>query len=391
MASLRICVSAGEALPRATWEAWQKATGIEILDGIGSTEMLHIFIGAPAGKIKPGATGIPVPGYEAKIVDEEGRELPRGSVGLLAVRGPTGCRYLADPRQTVYVRDGWNFTGDTYRLDEDGYYWHQARSDDMIVSAGYNIAGPEVEGALLSHPSVLECAVVGAPDLAHDTTIVKAYVVPRPGQQADAAFVAALQDHVTRRDRALQMPARHQLRRGAAAHRIRQGAAFRAARACQGRSREGSLDVSPPNKPIVVPALVPEDEAGPKSLNPRGWPRPKGYANGMTAQGRVVLTGGVVGWDEMGRFPEGFVAQALRCFLNIRAILAEGGAEPRHLVRLTWYVTDVDAYLADAKALGEAYRSAFGRHYPAMAVVEVKRLVEKSALLEIEATAIVPN
>ena len=158
-----ICVSAGEALPRATWEAWQKATGIEILDGIGSTEMLHIFIGAPAGKIKPGATGIPVPGYEAKIVDEEGRELPRGSVGLLAVRGPTGCRYLADPRQTVYVRDGWNFTGDTYRLDEDGYYWHQARSDDMIVSAGYNIAGPEVEGALLSHPSVLECAVVGAP------------------------------------------------------------------------------------------------------------------------------------------------------------------------------------------------------------------------------------
>jgi enamine deaminase RidA (YjgF/YER057c/UK114 family) len=149
--------------------------------------------------------------------------------------------------------------------------------------------------------------------------------------------------------------------------------------------------VSPPNKPIVVPALVPEDEAGPKSLNPKGWPRPKGYANGMTAQGRVVLTGGVVGWDEMGRFPEGFVAQARRCFLNIRAILAEGGAEPRHLVRLTWYVTDVDAYLADAKALGEAYRSAFGRHYPAMAVVEVKRLVEKSALLEIEATAIVPN
>jgi 2-aminobenzoate-CoA ligase len=196
VASLRICVSAGEALPKATWDAWKEATGIEILDGIGSTEMLHIFIGAPAGKIKPGSTGIPVPGYEAKIVDEEGRELPRGSTGRLAVRGPTGCRYLADPRQTSYVRNGWNFTGDTYRLDEDGYYWHQARSDDMIVSAGYNIAGPEVEGALLSHPSVLECAVVGAPDPAHDTTIVKAYVVLRSGQEANDALVAALQDHV---------------------------------------------------------------------------------------------------------------------------------------------------------------------------------------------------
>jgi 2-aminobenzoate-CoA ligase len=196
LASLRVCVSAGEALPRATWEAWKEATGIEILDGIGSTEMLHIFIGAPAGKIKPGSTGIPVPGYEAKIVDDEGRDLPRGSTGLLAVRGPTGCRYLADPRQTSYVRDGWNFTGDTYRVDEDGYYWHQARSDDMIVSAGYNIAGPEVESALLSHSSVLECAVVGAPDPVHDTTIVKAYVVVRPGEEANDALVAALQDHV---------------------------------------------------------------------------------------------------------------------------------------------------------------------------------------------------
>ncbi|MFI5010787.1 MAG: AMP-binding protein [Hyphomicrobiales bacterium] len=196
LASLRVCVSAGEALPKATWEAWYKATGIEILDGIGSTEMLHIFIGAPTGKTKPGSTGIPVPGYEAKIVDEQGRDLPRGSVGLLAVRGPTGCRYLADPRQKAYVRNGWNFTGDTYRLDEDGYYWHQARSDDMIVSAGYNIAGPEVESALLSHPAVLECAVVGAPDLAHETTIVKAYVVIRPGQQLDEALIGQLQEHV---------------------------------------------------------------------------------------------------------------------------------------------------------------------------------------------------
>ncbi|MFI5010788.1 MAG: RidA family protein [Hyphomicrobiales bacterium] len=148
--------------------------------------------------------------------------------------------------------------------------------------------------------------------------------------------------------------------------------------------------MSPPRKPIVIPNLVPEEEAQPVSLNPPGWPRPKGYANGMAAQGRVVLTGGVVGWDQMGQFPEGFVAQAARCFLNIRAILAEGGAEPRHLVRLTWYVTDVEAYIAHPRQLGDAYRAAFGRHFPAMAVVEVKRLVEKSALLEIEATAIVP-
>ena len=148
--------------------------------------------------------------------------------------------------------------------------------------------------------------------------------------------------------------------------------------------------MSPPKIPIV-PSIPREEDAAPRSLNPDGWPRPKGYANGMAAQGRVVLTGGVVGWDVMGRFPEGFVPQARRCFQNIRAILAEGGAEPHHMVRLTWYVTNIDDYLANPKELGEAYRSAFGRHYPAMAVVEVKRLVEKAALLEIEATAIVPD
>jgi enamine deaminase RidA (YjgF/YER057c/UK114 family) len=148
--------------------------------------------------------------------------------------------------------------------------------------------------------------------------------------------------------------------------------------------------MSLPTKPVIIPSLIPDEEAGPTSLNPQGWPRPKGYANGMAAQGKVVVTGGVVGWDQMGQFPASFVAQAERCFMNIRAILAEGGAEPRHLVRLTWYVTDVEAYLADPKGLGEAYRAAFGRNFPTMAVVEVKRLVEKAALLEIEATAIVP-
>jgi 2-aminobenzoate-CoA ligase len=193
--SLRVCVSAGEALPQATFEAWQKATGLKILDGIGSTEMLHIFIGSPEGEIVPGATGRPVPGYQARIIDAEGRQVPPGTIGRLAVRGPTGCRYLADPRQANYVQDGWNVTGDTYVMDEDGVYWYQARSDDMIISSGYNIAGPEVEGALLTHPAVAECGVIGQRDDDRGQ-IVKAYVVLRQGHAADAALTRALQEHV---------------------------------------------------------------------------------------------------------------------------------------------------------------------------------------------------
>jgi 2-aminobenzoate-CoA ligase len=194
---LRVCVSAGEMLPKSTWEAWKAATGIAILDGIGSTEMLHIFIGAPAEAVRPGATGIPVPGYEAKLIDAEGKDLPRGSVGRLAVRGPTGCRYLADARQSSYVQNGWNITGDTYRQDEDGYFWFQARSDDMIVSSGYNISGPEVEAALISHPAVAECAVVGAPDEMRGAIVV-AYVVLRAGEMPSEAMAQALQEHVKR-------------------------------------------------------------------------------------------------------------------------------------------------------------------------------------------------
>ena len=195
ISSLRKCVSAGEALPKATFDAWQAATGIKILDGIGATEMLHIFIGSPEGEVRPGATGRPVPGYEARVVDAGGNEVLPNTVGRLAVRGPTGCRYLADPRQRQYVQDGWNITGDTYLMDADGYFWYQARSDDMIVSAGYNIAGPEVEAALLAHPAVAECGVVGAPDEERGQ-IVKAYVVLRPGHTGDAAATKLLQDHV---------------------------------------------------------------------------------------------------------------------------------------------------------------------------------------------------
>ncbi len=195
ISSLRKCVSAGEALPKATWEAWHAATGIRILDGIGSTEMLHIFIGSPEEDLRPGATGKPVPGYQAKVIDENGNALPPNTPGRLAVRGPTGCRYLADERQKNYVEDGWNVTGDTYLCDKDGYFWYQARSDDMIVSAGYNIAGPEVESVLLAHPAVAECGVVGCPD-AERGQIVKAYVVLRPDFAGDAAMTRELQEFV---------------------------------------------------------------------------------------------------------------------------------------------------------------------------------------------------
>jgi 2-aminobenzoate-CoA ligase len=195
ISSLRKCVSAGEMLPKATFDAWHAATGLKILDGIGATEMMHIFIGAPENEIRAGSTGKAVPGYEAKVIDDDGREVKTGTVGYLAVRGPTGCRYLADSRQQKYVQHGWNVTGDTYLMDEDGYFWYQARSDDMIISAGYNIAGPEVESALLLHPAVAECGVVGVPDEERGQ-IVKAYVVLRAGHNGDAAMARTLQDYV---------------------------------------------------------------------------------------------------------------------------------------------------------------------------------------------------
>jgi 2-aminobenzoate-CoA ligase len=195
LSSLRKCVSAGEALPAATRALWQQATGIRIIDGIGSTEMLHIFISADEAQARPGATGVPVPGYQAAVVDDDGRELPPGRVGRLAVKGPTGCKYLADERQATYVRNGWNLTGDAYLVDEAGHYVYQARTDDMIVSGGYNIAGPEVEAALLLHPAVAECGVVGAPDPDRGQ-IVKAFVVLGPGHAGDAQMARTLQDFV---------------------------------------------------------------------------------------------------------------------------------------------------------------------------------------------------
>lgn len=191
VSSLRRCVSAGENLSAATWQAWHEATGLRIINGIGATELLHIFISAADEAIRPGTTGLPVPGFQARVVDASGAPLPDGAPGLLAVRGPTGCRYLADARQTEYVRDGWNITGDTYVREPDGYFRYVARADDMIISAGYNIAGPEVEDALLRHPDVTEAAVVGRAD-EHRGQVVVAHLVLRAGVAPDDETVAAL-------------------------------------------------------------------------------------------------------------------------------------------------------------------------------------------------------
>jgi 2-aminobenzoate-CoA ligase len=195
LSSLKRAVSAGEPLPQATSDAWHTVTGLRLIDGLGTTEMIHMFISAKGAEIRPGATGRPLPGYEVVIFDDDGKPLSPGKSGHLAVRGPTGCRYLDDPRQRDYVQNGWNITGDLCRLDEDGYFWFQGRADDMIISAGYNIAGPEVENALLAHPAVQECAVIGEPN-SERGQLVKAFIVLNPDFEAGPALAEALQKHV---------------------------------------------------------------------------------------------------------------------------------------------------------------------------------------------------
>ena len=192
---LRICVSAGESLPDATRQLWKDASGIEIIDGFGATEMFHIFISSRPEEVRRGAIGKAVPGYSAKVVDEQGLEVPRGGIGRLAVIGPTGCRYLDDERQRKYVKGGWNYPGDAFKQDADGYFFYQARDDDLIITSGYNVAGPEVEDALLKHPAVAECGVVGVADDDRGM-VVKAFVVLKPDQTGDEAMVKTLQDHV---------------------------------------------------------------------------------------------------------------------------------------------------------------------------------------------------
>jgi 2-aminobenzoate-CoA ligase len=192
---LRKCVSAGEVLPGATRTLWKEATGIEIIDGIGATELLHIFISADEAHARAGATGVPVPGYSAEVVDDDDKPVPAGTVGRLRVKGPTGCRYLDDERQRSYVKDGWNYTGDAYFVDADGYFHFHARTDDMIISSGYNIAAPDVEDALLQHPAVAECGVMGVPDEARGQ-LVKAWVVLRAGHAPGEEMVRTLQEFV---------------------------------------------------------------------------------------------------------------------------------------------------------------------------------------------------
>jgi len=195
ISSLRRAVSAGEHLPSATFEAFHQATGIKLIDGLGSTEMLHVFVTAREEDIRPGATGRALTGYTVAVLAADGSELPAGEIGQLAVKGPTGCRYLADERQKTYVQDGWNLPGDAAHLDEGGYVWYDARTDDMIVSSGYNIGAPEVENALLKHPAVSECAVVGKPD-SQRGSIIKAYVVTGASVVVGPDLVKVLQEHV---------------------------------------------------------------------------------------------------------------------------------------------------------------------------------------------------
>ena len=195
ISSLKTCVSAGETLPKATWNAFHNATGLRIVDGLGSTEMIHIFVASSPEDMRAGYTGKAIPGYRAKIVDENGEDLGANQPGLLAVQGPTGCRYLSDVRQTQYVRNGWNYPGDIYEMDDTGYFRYIARDDDMIISAGYNISGPEVENALQDHEAVAECAVIAKPDNDR-TNIVKAFVVVREGFRANPVMVQELQDFV---------------------------------------------------------------------------------------------------------------------------------------------------------------------------------------------------
>jgi 2-aminobenzoate-CoA ligase len=380
LSSLRKCVSAGETLPAATFDAWLDAVGVRLMDGIGSTELLHMFIGCTAGDARPGSTGRVVPGYRAKVVDESGNEVPRGTVGRLAVLGPTGCRYLDDlDNQKKYVQHGWNLTGDAYREDEDGYFWYHARTDDMIISSGYNISGSEVENVLLAHASVAECAVVGVPDEARGQ-LVKAFVVPAAGVGAADALAKDLQDYVKSQLAPYKYP--RAIEFVTALPRTLTGKIQRF------RLRQADRDASGASE--MRPA---EEETGMTVHEPEGWPRPSGYANAVSARGRVVFVAGQVGWDPLTtRFHThklpGQVRQALT---NVVAALAAAGARPDHMTRMTWYITNRETYRATAKEIGVVYREIIGRHYPAMSVVVVSDLIEPLAQVEIEATAVVPD
>ncbi len=369
LSSLKKCISAGETLPIKTFHAWEKATGLKIIDGIGSTEMLHIFISAAGDDIRPGATGKVVPGYRAKLLDPSGAETSIGEVGHLAVIGPTGCRYLNDlEQQKKYVQNGWNVTGDSYKQDADGYFWYQARTDDMIVSSGYNISAPEVENILLGNPKVAECAVIGVAD-AERGQLVKAFIVLAPGGEPTPATAKYLQDFVKAEIAPYKYPRAIEFVKTLP-------------RTATGKLQRGRL------RQQVVSST-----AAVQLHDPETWARPKGYANAASARGRAIFLAGQVGWDpKTATFPSDELAPQVRqALLNIVEVLRTAGAEPQHIVRLTWFVTDRKAYMAAQREIGEAYREVLGKHFPAMSVLEVSGLVEEKALVEIEATAVVPD
>jgi 2-aminobenzoate-CoA ligase len=386
ISSLRKCVSAGEHLPAATFDAWLAATGIRIIDGIGSTEMLHMFIGSPEDENRSGATGKIVRGYRAKVVDDNGNEVPRGTVGRLAVIGPTGCKYLNSPEnQRKYVQHGWNYTGDSYIQDAEGYFWYQARTDDMIISSGYNISGPEVENALLEHPAVGECAVVAAPDEARGN-IVKAFIVLKPDQPLTdpAALTKELQEFVKKTIAPYKYP--RAIEFASTLPRTQTGKLQRFLL----RTSE-ALASQLPNHPITKLPNPPMTDRN--IITVPDWPAPSGYANAVSAYGRVLTLAGQVGWDpKTCQFTtDDFAAQTSQALRNIVEILRAGGATAQHVTRLTWFITDRDEYMNARREIGKAYREIFGKHFPAMSVVIVSGLIEPRAKVEIEATAVVPE
>ena len=373
ISSLKKCVSAGEALSLSTFEAWREATGISIIDGIGSTEMLHMFISSSGSEIRPGATGKIVPGYEARVLDDQGTEVPDGQMGRLAVRGPTGCRYLGDlEQQEKYVCNGWNLTGDSYVKDKDGYFWYQSRTDEMIVSSGYNISGVEVENVLLDHPKVAECAVVGVPDEERGQ-IVKAFVVLSADTEACDATIHELQNFVKSQIAPYKYP--RAIAFIDSLPRTHTGKLQRFRLMGKGVRKETDSDMA-----FQV-------------LQPSAWARPSGYANGISARGRNVFIAGQVGWNPLTcQFEtDDFVAQIRQALQNVVKVLGEAGAQPSHIVKLNWYITDKVAYCSAREEIGQAYRQVMGKHFPAMSMVVVKELLEDRGKVEIEAVAVIPE
>jgi 2-aminobenzoate-CoA ligase len=375
LSSLRKCVSAGEPLPASTFDAWLATVGIRLMDGIGSTELLHVFIGCTAEDARPGSTGRVVPGYRARVVDDEGKDVPVGTVGRLAVSGPTGCRYLDDVEsQQKYVQQGWNLTGDAYRVDEHGYFWYQSRTDDMIVTSGYNVAGPEVENVLLAHAAVAECAVVGVPDDARGQ-LVKAFIVTSAGVAASDALAKDLQDYV-----------KSQL----APYKYPRAVEFvtELPRTLTGKIQRFRLRHANVSKTAGARPDDPQSEVA--FHEPESWARPKGFANAVSAAGRLVFVAGQVGWDPATHefASDAFVDQIRQALTNVVGALAAAGARPDQITRLTWYITDRESYLSNQRAIGEHYRAIIGRHFPAMSVVVVRGLLDPRAQVEIEVTAV---